>query len=425
MVTSWVFAMNKRNLVWIASACLLVVTANMSAFGQIRESARLAVDVVHLKNQKQIRGFVLSAKTNEDVSIAVSKGWFEREDQAAYLKAEVSAKQESAKARLQLRDRLKILLNDPAQMRDGAFGFLVRSELERIESEIANPPDHEIQFLVLRVKSTTVSSLNIATDANRKIAVWSWHERLSDVESRKPSSLANELKLKKIDATTAPPDLSSRFYVASEGDELWTIRLAIVSYRLDKAIEFQGSGEVMLLVGGERPPDFASLIGQMMPSQLNSLVQELTGVSKKPPDFKSEEAEWTKSAVSQAEKRNAAYFRATNVRTESLGNAAIVESIFMVKLASGQWTAAWKTSVTQLASEQNGDAIQRITNDPQVKAIQAQFEAFGGAEVSLDTAIRVGAATMTAQRNVNDEFVRFSELYIKQLNSPPIQLPSK
>jgi len=417
--------MDKRNLVWFASACMLVVVANSSTFGQIRESARLAVDVVHLKNQKQIRGFVLSAKPNEDVSIAVPKGWLEKDDQAAYLKAEESAKQESAKARLQLRDRLKILVNDPAQMRDGAFGFLVRSELERIESEIENPSEQENQFLVLRVNSTTVSSLNFATDANRRIAVWSWHERLPDVESRKPSSLASELKLKKIDATTSPPDLSSRFYVTSEEDEHWTIRLAIVSYRLDKAIEFQGSGEVMLLVGGERPPDFASLMGQMMQSQLNSLLQELTGVSKRPFNVKSAEAEWTKSAILQAEKMPAGYFRATNVRTEPSGNAATVESIFMVKLASGQWTVAWKTSISQLASEQNGDAIQRITNDPQVKAIQTQFEALGGAGVSLDTAIRIGAATMTAQRIANDEFLRFSERYLKQLNSPPIYLPSK
>ena len=417
--------MDKRNLVCFAFAYMLVVAANLSAFGQIRDSARLAVDVVHLKNQKQIRGFVLSAKPNEDVSIAVSKIWLEREDPVAYLKAEESAKQEAEKARLQLRDRLKILANDPAQMRDGAFGFHVRSELERIESEIANPPDQEVQFLVLRAKSATVSSLNIATDANRKMAVWSWHERLPDIESRKPSSLINELKLKKIDATTAPPDLASRFYVTLEEDDFWTIRLAIVSYRLDKAIEFQGSGDVMLFVGGEQPPDFALLMGQMMQSQLNSLIQELTGVSKKPSKVKSEEAEWTKSAIAQAEKRNVGYFRATTVRTEPSGNAATVESIFMVKLASGQWTVAWKTSTSQLASEQNGDAIKRITNDPQVKAIQSQFEALGGAGISLDSAIRIGSATMTAQRNVNDEFLRFSERYVKQLNSPPIQLHSK
>ena len=247
---------------------------------------------------------------------------------------------------------------------------------------------------------------------------------MPNVESRKPSSLASELKLKKIDATTAPPDLASRFYVTSEGDEHWTIRLAIVSYRLDKSIEFQGSGEVMLLVGGEQPPDFASLMGQMMQSQLNSLVQELTGVSKKPLNVKSEEAAWTKSAISQAEKRNAIYFRATNVRTEPSGNAATVESIFMVKLASGQWSAAWKTSTTQLASEQSDDAIKRITNDPQVKGIQTQFEALGGAGVSLDSAIKIGAATMTAQRIANEEFLRFSERYVKQLNSPPVDTPS-
>ena len=404
---------------------MLVVAAHGSAFGQNRDSARLAVDVVNLKNQKQIRGFVLSAKPNEDISIAVSKSWLEKEDQATYRKADESAKQESVKARLQLRDRLKILVDDPVQMRDGAFGFLVRSEQERIESEIENPPDQESQFLVLRVKSTTASSLSIATDANRKIAVWSWHERLPDVESSKPSSLVNELQLKKIDASTAPPDLANRFYVEPERDELWSIRLAIVSYRLDKAIEFQGSGELMLSVGGEQPPDFASLMGQMMQSQLNSLVQELTGVSKKPSNIKSEEAEWTKSAISQAEKKNATYFRATNVRTEPSGNAATVESIFMVKLASGQWTVAWKISTTQLANEQSGEAIRRITNDPQVKAIQSQFEALGGAGVSLDTAIRIGAATMTAQRFANDEFLRFSERYVKRLDGPPIYLPTR
>ncbi len=417
--------MDKRNFVCFATASLLLVAANFSAFGQIRDSARLAVDVVNLKNQKQIRGFVLSAKPNEDLSIAVSRGWFEKDDQVAYLKAEESAKQESTKARLQLRDRLKNLLNDPGTVLNGAFGFLVRTELERIESEIENPPDEEYQFLVLRVKSSSVSSLIIGTDANRRTAVWSWYERLPDVESRKPSSLSNELKLKSIEATSAPPDLASRFYAMPEEDELWTIRLAIVSQRLGKQIEFQGSGDVMIFVGSEQPPDFASLMGQMMQSQLNSMIQELTGLSKKPTRVNSEDSQWTKNAISQAEKRNASYFRATNVGTEPSGNAATVESIFMVKLASGRWAAAWKTSASQLASEQSGEAIQRISNDPQVKAIQNQFEALGGAGASLDTAVRIGAATMTAQRIVNEDFLRFSERYVKHLNSPPIQPLSK
>ena len=423
--------MNNRRLICYAITWMVIVGAVSSAFGQARDPSTLAVDVVNLKSHKQIRGFVLSANVMEDVRVAVSREWLEKEVPDTFLKAQEAAKQEAVRARLQLRDRLNNLINeqaqfnDPAQVLNGAFVFFVRKELERIESEIENPTDEECQFLVLKIKPTAISDINVANDANRRIAIWSWHERLSDIELRKPSSLLTELKSKKIDATLIPPDLASRFYAVDESEDQWHIRLAIVSQQLNKPIEFQGSGDVMIQIGNDKQPELASLMGQMMQSQMNSLLQELSGNTKKLTPKKLDDADWTKSAISQAEKIKASYFRATNVRMDPARGSATVESAFLAKLESGRWILVWHSSTDQSASQQKEDTIKRIANDPQVKAIQTQFEALGIVGAGLDQAIQMGAATMTAQRMVNDEFQQFVERHLKQLNSPPILMDVK
>ncbi len=423
--------MDNRKRVCFAITWMVIVGAVSSAFGQARDPSRIAVDVVNLKSHKQIRGFVLSANVMEDVRVAVSREWLEKEDPDTFLKAQEAAKQEAVKARLQLRDRLNNLISeqaqfkDPAQVLKGAFVFFVRKELERIESEIENPPDEDGQFLVLKIKPTAVSVINVANDANRRIAIWSWHERLSDIELRKPSSLVTELKSKKIDPALIPPNLASRFYATDESEDQWRMRLAIVSQQLDQPIEFQGSGDVMIQLGNDKRPDTASLMGQMMQSQMNSLIQELSGNTKKLTPNKLDDADWTKSAISEAEKIKARYFRATNVRMDRAQASATVESAFLAKLESGRWILVWHSSTDQSASQQREDTIKRIANDPQVKAIQTQFEALGIVGAGLDQAIQMGAATLTAQRMVNDEFQQFVERHLKQLNSPPILMDVK
>lgn len=83
--------------------------------------------------------------------------------------------------------------------------------MERVELELETPPEDEYQFVILKMKVSALSRVNIASDQNRKLAVWSWYERLADVETRKPSSLADELKNKKVDPTLAPPNLQTGF----------------------------------------------------------------------------------------------------------------------------------------------------------------------------------------------------------------------
>jgi hypothetical protein len=409
----------------------VVASSCSSLRGQPRDQARLAVDVVYLKNQKQVRGFVLKQGPDE-LQIAVAKSWLEKEDRDAYVKAVEFAKQSGAKAKLTLKERIQKLLNADAQVggqpvaRNGAFHFFLGKELERIDAELENPQEEPCQFVILKIKPATLSSVNIASDQNRKVAVWSWHERLADIETRKPSSLVDELKSKKVDPTHVPPDLSDRFYPTEEGDEKWTIRLAIVSYGLDKAIEFQGSGDVMLLVDSKAQPlDLSSLMGQLLQSQMSSLLEDLMGTGKKAPRKMLDDSDWIKSAISKAEKIKASYFRATNVRTDVLAGTSTVESAFVVQQETGKWTIAWHAASVQSMAEQKQDAISRILDDPQVKAIQVQFETAGINGAALDQGIRAGAATMVAQKLANREFQEYMDRYLNSLSHPPVRLPTK
>ena len=104
----WIIAMDNRTFVRYAFTWIVIVGAVSSAFGQARDQSRLAVDVINLKSHKQIRGFVLSAKATEEVRVAVSREWLEKEAADTFLKDQEAAMQEDLKAKLHLRDRLKI-----------------------------------------------------------------------------------------------------------------------------------------------------------------------------------------------------------------------------------------------------------------------------------------------------------------------------
>ncbi len=409
-------AMDFCRLVLFMSTLSLMAIGISTASGQTRDASRTAVDVVHVKNQKPVRGLILGENAVDGIAIAVSKKWLEKEAPETFATAVLSAENAAIKARLQFRDRLMNLEN----VKSGALGFLIQKELERIDVEIEDPLREEYQFLILRAKSTSATARNIANDANRKIAIWSWFERLTDVENRKPSILASELKSKNVDTSSTPPSIADRFYPVAESEEHWTTRLAIVSHRLDRSVEFQGTGDDMFPVGGEHRPDVASLMGQIMRSQMNALLQELASGPSKSVPLKSDEAPWTKNAISHAEKIDAGYFRATHVRMDAQSGSATVESRFMVKHAGDSWTTTWWSVASQNAADQKQDSIQRIKEDPQLKIIQTQFESIAGISNILEDAIRMGAATLVAQRIVNGEFQRFSDGYLKRLNSPPI-----
>ena len=402
-------------LVWV---CI----GTEAVHGQKNGGERYAVDVVNLKNRKQIRGFVLNPNGNDDVRIAVSREWLKKNDREQYTLLTDRVKQDELRARQDLQARLK---NVETAGKHPAFDFFIRKERERIDKLLAlpdeeKPLEEESQFLTVTVKRPLIASSSIASEPSRKVALWAWSERFDKVETRSPKELATELMNKKLDPSKTPPDLANRFPTASDTEDQWNMRLAIVSHGLAEKIEFQGSGDVMMRVGddNQQAPDLTALMGNMMQNQVTSLIEELTGGGKK---SSKADPNWIKAATVQAEKLDSNYFRATHVALDPSGENARVESVFMVKLPDGLWKKVWKSEVEELASNQSKESIARLMDDPQVQSIRETMKSLGGVaglNDPLEKALRFGSATMKAQEKTNEEFTQFQSRFLRQLDEP-------
>ena len=401
------------------SVFFLVVSIE-KAESQQSSRNRLAVDILNLKSRQQFRGFVLNANPNEDLKIAVSREWFQHFDEKAYAKVDKEAKSEEERARQQLKSRLEQLTSTG---KHPAFDFLVKKELERVTAAIDAPPDDECQFLVVRLKRSLIANLILASESNRRVAMWGWSERLPKIESREVSDILKELKSKvqDFDASLTVPDLSTRFPMMEQSESQWRIRLAIVSHGLAERIEFQGSGKMMIQVGDDKQPQNANAImTQMLQAQTESVLGELLGDPKSKSLLPDGKSDWVKAAIVKTEALGMGYFHATNVKVDPLGEIASVESVFMVKHVDGDWRVAWNGIRDERASQQTADSIARVTKDSQIESLKNSLQAIVGVNDTFDKAIRFGAATMTAQQNVNEQFETFVERYLRRLDGPPL-----
>ena len=401
------------------SVFFLVVSIE-KAESQQSSRNRLAVDILNLKSRQQFRGLVLNANTNEDLKIAVSREWFQHFDEKAYAKVDKEAKSEEERARQQLKSRLEQLTSTG---KHPAFDFLVKKELERVTAAIDAPPDDECQFLVVRLKRSLIANLILASESNRRVAIWGWSERLPKIESREVSDILKELKSKvqDFDASLTVPDLSTRFPMMEQSELQWRTRLAIVSHGLAERIEFQGSGKMMIQVGDDKQPQNANeIMTQMLHAQTESVLGELLGDPKSKSLLPDGKSDWVKAAIVKTEALGMGYFHATNVKVDPLGEIASVESVFMVKHADGDWRMAWNGIRDERASQQTADSIARVTKDSQIESLKNSLQAIVGVNDAFDKAIRFGAATMTAQQNVNEQFETFVERYLRRLDGPPL-----
>ena len=158
----------------------------------------------------------------------------------------------------------------------------------------------------------------------------------------------------------------------------------------------------------------------MLQAQTESVLGELLGDPKSKSLLPDGKSDWVKAAIVKTEALGMGYFHATNVKVDPLGEIASVESVFMVKHADGDWRMAWNGIRDERASQQTADSIARVTKDSQIESLKNSLQAIVGVNDAFDKAIRFGAATMTAQQNVNEQFETFVERYLRRLDGPPL-----
>ena len=373
-----------------ATKCLIFVCMNLAL--QAQSEAQNAkrdpqvVDVVNLKSRKQIRGIVLNPHGTDDVRMAVSREWLRKSDRELYSVADsqsAQVEQESVKQFSARLENWKVVATSPA------LNFFIENELERVKKIIDTPQDKdektESQFLIVSFKRSAIATATMATPVARNAATWGWSEGIEKIETKGLNELMRELKNRNVDPSKPSPDLSERFALQFEDDEKWRVRKAIVSSGLGQSIEFQGSGDAMFQTGSDEKPDMAALMTQMMQSQVNAMLQDLTGNGLQTPTRGSSEElpTWVKAACKKAEVLNSEYFRATHIAMDLLGETALVESAFYAKDANGKWKIVWRYTAEEIVSQQKAVVIKRVTQDPQIEQLRENLKGLGAIE-SMD-----------------------------------------
>ncbi|TXH80776.1 MAG: hypothetical protein E6Q77_09740 [Rhizobium sp.] len=397
---------------------LLVIAAEAHAQKAVPTS-QLAVDVVALKSGRSVRGAVVKMDAAV-VSMVVSRTWLQHSSPELFQKTVANEAQLQRKIAEQLRDRLHRLLETPPQ--DPRLSFFLKQELERVTAQLSRQePADPSQFLWLDLEQGTIAKVTRAAVDRQRVAMWAWNELLPNVESRDVHELERELKQRKIDSTTHPPDLTNRLAPQLQDDREWAARLALVGYAFDKPLDFQGTGNVLVRIGADQKAiDVAPVLSKVLQSQVDTLLSDLLGESTavKAP---SKESEWLKSASAEANELSVRGFRATRVDVKVDRGQAVVQTVFAAKMPDGSWETVWQATEAQDSTKPRADAEAKIAEDPQVKKILEAVNSFGsGADDKVRQAIRFGAATMAAQQAADGRFYEFRDRYLKRLDGPPL-----
>ena len=198
----------------------------------------------------------------DPLTMAVAREWLRKTNPALFIKRTSSEASVRMTALEEIRDRVNRELGQiPEDSRLGAFLRSERKRVERLLVEATAPA--EPQFVWIDLTKHEIARATPASAANRRIAGWSWYERLANVETRDAAELEHQLRQRGIDPAQPLPDLADRFPIRRQDEQEWAARLALVEYALDKPLDFQGTGDRLVRVDRRsKPKDAAALSPQ-------------------------------------------------------------------------------------------------------------------------------------------------------------------
>jgi hypothetical protein len=381
---------------------------------------RLAVDVVRLKSGTTLRGAIVHSSADGSLTMAVSREWLHKTNLALFTKwtsVEASVRKTALE---ELRDRLNREIGRVPE--DSRLGAFLRSERKRVERLLAEAMPVDTQFVWVDLTKRELAKVAPASAANRRVAGWSWYERLPNVETLHAADLEQQLRQRGIDPTQQLPDLSDRFPIRRQNEQEWAARLALVEYALDKPLDFQGTGDRLVRVDrGANPKDAAALIPQLFGGQIDALLKDALG-DRRPLVAGPEASDaWLKTAYQEAVAQQVLAFRATRVDFGLATRQTTVVSVFVVHRKNGDWKIIWADRETLDASKPRAATETAIADDPRVKSALASLKSLGNvAQDQVRQAIRFGAATMEAQQAVDRRFSAFEGSYLQHLDGPPL-----
>ena len=410
-------------------------------------------DVIAVAGGGEIRGAVVTKLPDGSLDVAVDRDWLEANvpEAAAVLVAE--ERRQSRAVMEDLAVKLAATIRDLPESRSRVLALL-RREADRVDAwlaadDSAGPVDGgaagdapggprpkaarrgDSQFALLRIAPKRVAGVRPSGQAAQRVARWAWSERLADVETRSAADLSKELEARGIDPRAPPPGLGDRLPPLPQDDREWAARMALVEDALGDPVVFQGMGDTVIRggeAGGELAgllPQLARLLGNGGGDGIGDLLRGLgdggpPGQPQRPADGAGRGERWLESARRQA--AAVGRHRTTRVDVDAQGGRAVVESVFEARMPDGSWETIWRESAAADAGNADEATVQRITADQRVSGLLEAIRGIGIVdEAAIMKAIRVGAATMHAQEQVDAAFNDFRSRHIRRLDVPPLR----
>ncbi|MDP1797548.1 MAG: hypothetical protein Q8K78_08710 [Planctomycetaceae bacterium] len=382
-----------------------------------------AVDVVSLKSGRSLRGAILQRNADRSITMAVSRGWLKTANPDLFDQQDALDLKTQREAWTQVRDRLKGLLKTPPKSQ--RLAFLLQSELDALENNLAAEEPQRAEFFWIELSGSQISRVTPATPERQKLAVIAWNEGFIDVETQDATTLQKELTKRKIPLDGPTPDISSRLPPRPQDDREWAARLAVVEYVYRQSLDFQGMGDTLVRTGEGQKPDLTALFQKLMKQQVDSVLKDLLNEGPARPEPIKPERELFAPAIAAAESAGSRGFRVTRLQMDPERNRVGVEVRFVAKLDENRWQTVWLTTEFADTTQPRPDIEAKIEQDPQVKSILETIKTVGlFDDAPLRTALRTGAATMSAMQSAEQAFFTFTNRYTQHIDRPKLLLPA-
>jgi hypothetical protein len=382
------------------------------------DAKRLVVDVVWLKGGGELRGSILNVKDGQPTLMAVRREWLRKGNPK---RLEMEEEREAGQAREVDEELLKRLDEWIAKREeDRNLKAVLTLQRKRCQERLAGegkagePPE----FVLVELTPEEIRRVLAQPADRRRLATVAWELRQPDVEMSVGTKLEPAVAAKIKDWRTHEADLSERLPALKQSDEEWSVRVALWEYMFRQPCDFQGTDAfVVRSDSGVERADVAALIAPALESTLTSQLGELLdpgGSKPKPaPD------RWRAAAIAATEKAKLGACRVTRVNVDPAASRGSVASDLLIQMPGGEWETLWKDeSAVDVAAVREED-VEKIRNDPQVKAVAGALEGLAGGQ--LDQALRFGAAVQGAQMQVDGRFSAFRERYSRRLTGPPLR----
>lgn len=412
---------------------------------------RSPADQVAVRGGPKLRGMLFATSEDKSTTLLVSAKWL-KETNAKFFETQQHSTIASHSAGLeQLVKRLEAEL---AREQPVAVTLFLKQQLEDAQAELKQAATYEPQFVWIVLGAREVERVEPTTAERRQLLAWAWNEELDRPETRDAEDLQRELKARAVEPVSWPLRLLERLPAREQTADEWAARLAIVDYAVEKPLDFQGTGGLLVRAGRDIQADFAPLLVGLLRKQLQAQLGDLFAEPRPPQPASPKNkkaalgesglqvgaalAESLKPAIQAAESEKRRAFRVTQMQQADDLSAVTVTTQFVVRLPNdlaskplqarrasegGSWEIVFQHTDRADAKQARPDLEQRIQQDPQVKQVLDLTRQLGGAaDAQIQQAIRFGAATMSAQTACDREFASFRDIYLKSLARPPLNV---